>query len=160
MIFVQAHCGFAPSDRIASMDAVKLFAETNGCAYERVELVAQDTPRLACIASDNYRMARACTDPDMVWVDWDVEIKALPVLENGKPAFSFMAGSPPQPDYCYFYVNGCCGFFKDLFTERDRRGILPTVFGWPQKVLRDKKVTKIDDSTYNHIYFTLKKVQL
>ena len=160
MIFVQAHFGPAPSDRIASMDAVKLFAEANGCAYERVELLAQDTPRLACIASDNYRMARACTDPDMVWVDWDVEIKALPVLENGKPAFLFMAGSPPQPDYSYFYVNGCCGFFKDLFTERDRRGILPTVFGWPQKVLRDKKVTKIDDSTYNHIYFTLKKVQL
>ena len=64
----------------------------------------------------------------------------------------------------YFYHTlprcGCCGFFKDLLIERNNRKILSSVYGWPQKVLRDKKVTKIDDSTYNHIYFTLKKEQL
>ena len=84
----------------------------------------------------------------------------MPVLENGKPVFSFMTGSPPQPECYYFYASRCYGFFKDLLIERNNRKILLSVYGWPQKVLRDKKVTKIDDSTYNHIYFTLKKEQL
>jgi len=157
MIFIQAICGdTAPTPR---MRMVESLAHVTGNRYELVLLPAEPDIRSACIAADNYRMTRACTEPEMVWVDWDVEIMSLPTLEPGTPAFVYgIAGDPPQPDCSYFYVNGCCDFFKKFLLERDNRNIKDTVYGWPQKVLRDKKVQKIAPSSYIHSKVSLTKL--
>ena len=157
MIFVQAICG--DTKPTAQMKSVEKIAHENGHRYELVRIPTEADTRLACISADNYRMDRACIEPEMVWVDWDVEIMALPILEPGTPAFVYgIAGDPPQPDCSYFYVNGCCDFFTALLAERDRRGILPSVYGWPQKVLRDKNVQKITPSSYIHNRVSMSKI--
>jgi hypothetical protein len=105
------------------------------------------TPEEAATAKDNLELSMACTTPDGVFLDADIDLHHLLVdMEPGKPYFAICAG---QGHISYFAVNGCCEFFTALLEERAQRGI-GDVYKFPRKLLRGKDVFEIPENSFKH----------
>ena len=100
------------------------------------------------IEDETWKIDMASTTPDMLFIDIDIIIDKIPKFkEKGLPYFS----SHPEgecSDLMIFYVNDCCGYFKDAIAERDRRNLTDTLW-WNRKVLRSKPFHNIPETSYD-----------
>lgn len=108
--------------------------------------------KAAAIAKDRYVLDLACSISDAAFIDWDIEILVMPNTVLGSPYFIHEFGGPRIG---YFIVNGRCDWFRALREEKTRRRI-ENVFGYPNKLLRDKKTGEIPADTYRHYRITSK----
>lgn len=119
--------------------------------YERIFIpeVENEHP---IITTDTLRNELACKRPNMLYIDDDIVFNEVPKFDfkDGQPYFGTAHG---KVNHCLFYVNENMKFFKDIFKEKEQRNI-QTVFGWPIKIIRTKKVNIIDTELYMHFRFT------
>lgn len=113
---------------------------------------AAASPREAAISKDLYvfEMAQRPEYADTVFLDWDMEIRQMWDMQPEQPYFIYEWGTPRIG---MFAVNGCTQWFLDLQADKERRGILD-VFGYPNKLLRDKKPEVVPERCYMHHRFT------
>ena len=83
--------------------------------------------------SDLVRLNLAIDNPDMVWIDSDVEIINWYTPVDNRPCFFNILASP---DICVFYVNGATEFFKNLLMIYERDNKYHRI-GWPRRALLD-----------------------
>lgn len=130
------------------MDQVREMFPNN---YERIFInnVPNEHP---IVTTDTLRNKLACERPNMLYVDDDIIFHKEPVFEklDGQPYFGTAHN---RVNHCIFYVNDNTNFFKNIFIEKEKRK-LETVFGWPVKIIRTKKVNIIDSNIYLHFRFT------
>lgn len=148
--FICPWFGDLPQRNIDCIDVTRAAVEAAGHTFDLRMLPAAASPQAAAIAKDLLVLELSCIMPDAAFIDGDVEIKALPDLQPGLPYFIREFGTPRIG---YFIVNGCTRFFEELQADKIRRGILD-VYGYPNKLLRDKTTGIIPDDSYIHHRFT------
>lgn len=124
--------------------------ESAGHVFELRQLPAVGGPHAAAIAKDRLVLDLARSMPEAAFIDADIELFKVPEIRPGAPGFIFEWNTPRIG---FFLVNENTQFFVDLQREKTRRGI-EDVFGYPNKLLRDKAVAKISGECYRHNRFT------
>jgi len=129
-------------------DKVQLCMESVKIYYPQVEVFKFDLVENPVHDSDILRMKMLEETDDTLFIDWDILIKKeLTLVKNDMPCCAFYKD---QPDHCLIY-SPSKNFFEELEKERVLRGISKDVYGWPRKLLRGKKVNRIDDNEFIHL---------
>jgi hypothetical protein len=116
------------------IDAVNAFVSGLGHEFRLMHYDFTGTQQEAATAKDRLALSMACTTPDGVFLDADINLESLFEMIPNKPYFAICSG---QPHISYFAVNDCCDFFINLQMEKERRGI-QDVYKYTRKLLRDK----------------------
>lgn len=115
-----------------------------GHSYE----VIKKSSRVKNIIKDRHdTLIDLCTkEPDLFYVDCDMILKSIPEFKPGAPYFKRHRSG--CPDEMLVYVNGCTEFFKNIYLEKDKRGI-QDVLWWFRKIIRTKNVYFFDSDCYD-----------
>jgi hypothetical protein len=150
-----------PARNQRCIDISRATIEAAGHTLEVRKLPSVGDAVAAAIAKDLLAFELATTIPNLAVFDADLEIKSVPTLDPGKPFFihEFPDDCHPHgtPRIGFFFVNGCCEWFVNLQAEKKLRGIVDC-YGFPNKLLRDKTVGLIPESSYVHHRFTSGKL--
>ena len=138
--------GLIPDDIQESINLMRKYCQTNSIKYELIRFNDKGNPALE---SNLLRFHMATKDPDMLWVDCDVEFDKTFTLgldfsklnqknkianaNKLKPYFA-MTGKYAVCNGI-FYVNSNTHFFRDLLDEVKRRNIDTGCYNWASKVL-------------------------
>ena len=144
---------FGPAIPQRNLDCIAISRTTIEAAGHSLEvrtMQAIEDPRQAAIEKDIWALTMAQTEPDFGTLDADLELTSMWDMPEDLPYFAQFCGNP---HIGMFAVNGCCDRFVELWAEKELRQI-QNVYGFPNKILRDKKWGKIPDSCYTHHRFT------
>jgi hypothetical protein len=124
--------------------------EAAGHRLDIVQMQQIDDQQKAAIAKDLYVLDLLQREECAV-IDWDVEISSVfQPPADGRPWMIYEWGTPRIG---YMISLNAAQFFLDLQAEKIRRGI-QDVFGYPNKLFRDKNIGMIPEETYFHHRFT------
>lgn len=142
-----------PDRYIKCIEQSRIVAEDAGHGFDVVILPEVSDPHQAAIQKDIFVLDLARRMESAAFIDADVVLLSCPEIEkNASPYFIY---EWDRPRIGYFIVNGCCDWFQRLEEEKQLRKIRD-VFGYPNKLLRDKTTGRIPESSYIHYRFTSK----
>lgn len=148
--------------RIKCINNVKTWAEQGGHEHRIIEIPYTGNRLEMVRNADTMRLKFAQDIPNMCYVDTDVfmarPLHDLPdVMSSDKPIFAEYSDSiGNHPDIFYFYVNGCCDYFKNNLPVEslDEHG-----YSVKKEILVGlNNYTVIPDETYYHEYSTMSYV--
>ena len=155
MRFICTTFGAIPEEAEIIMRISRVTVGAAGHEWVHMPQPAKASPQEAAIAKD-LLVLHLATLPEYanaVFLDHDIELRAIWGMLAGMPYFihEFPDCDRPEgrPHIGMFAVNGCTQWFRDLQAEKIRRGI-QDVYGYPNKLLRDKKPGVIPESCYTH----------
>lgn len=97
------------------------------------------------------RFELASNTNELVYADCDIKFINFKALKSlNRVSFPLYKA---VPDYFIFYTANDSSFFKNVLLEKENRGI-KNVYGWPRKILRNKKVNIICENSYEHMRYS------
>ena len=147
-----------PEFNLRCIASVKRIAEEAGHGFELIHDQEYSGCKLrASVLKDLMFMREATVNPDLVFLDADITLHALPgELVPGKPYFEFCSHGP---HIGYVAVNGCGGFFESMLIDMADRQIRE-VRGFTNKLLRGRsdETYQINPQTFTHHMVTAKEI--
>jgi len=147
-----------PEFNLRCIASVKRIAEEAGHGFELIHDQEYSGCKLrASVLKDLMFMREASVNPELVFLDADITLHALPgELVPGKPYFEYCSHGP---HIGYVIVNGCCSFFESMLSDMLDRQIVERR-GFTNKLLRGRtgETYQINPQTFTHHMVTAKEL--